>query len=86
MPIYPYVGKPGWNLTTAMADEAIDYVNRIKALSPDQSGATHAPHHPTKEWVQKISEMKLFDQCWNKLRATILPTGTSRSSCCRAVH
>lgn len=78
MPIYPYVGKPGWNLITAMADEAIDYVNRIKALSPDQSflikfapGATHAPQHPTKEWVQKISEMKLFDQCWNKLRATI---------------
>src|ERR1700756_3752908 len=23
--IYPYVGKPGWNLTTAMADEAIDW-------------------------------------------------------------
>jgi hypothetical protein len=22
-PIYPYVGNPGWNLTTAMADEAI---------------------------------------------------------------
>ena len=55
-PIYPYVGKPGWNLMTAMADEAIDYVNRIHALSPDQPflikfapGATHAPHHPTQE-------------------------------------
>jgi arylsulfatase len=23
--IYPYVGKPGWNLTTAMADEAISW-------------------------------------------------------------
>ena len=34
-PIYPYVGKPGWNLMTAMADEAIDYMNRINALSPD---------------------------------------------------
>ena len=22
-PIYPYAGKPGWNLTTAMADDAI---------------------------------------------------------------
>jgi arylsulfatase A-like enzyme len=76
--IYPYVGKPGWNLMTAMADEAIDYVNRINALSPEQPflvkfapGATHAPHHPTKEWVQKISEMKLFDQGWTKLRDTI---------------
>jgi len=77
-PIYPYVGKPGWNLMTAMADEAIDYVNRINALSPEQPflikfapGATHAPHHPTQEWVKKISDMKLFDQGWNKLRDTI---------------
>ena len=77
-PIYPYVGKPGWNLTTAMADEAIDYMNRINALSPDKPffikyapGATHAPHHPTKEWVDKISAMHLFDQGWNKLRETI---------------
>ena len=34
-PIYPYQGKPGWNLVTAMADDAIEYVNRINALSPD---------------------------------------------------
>jgi len=34
-------------------------------------GATHAPHHPTKEWVDKISAMKLFDGGWNKLRETI---------------
>jgi arylsulfatase A-like enzyme len=77
-PIYPYEGKPGWNLTTAMADEAIDYMNRINALAPDQPffikyapGATHAPHHPTKEWVDKIAKMHLFDQGWNKLRETI---------------
>jgi len=77
-PIYPYVGKPGWNLMTAMADEAIDYVNRINTLSPDQPflikfapGATHAPHHPTPEWIKKISDMHLFDDGWNKLRETI---------------
>lgn len=77
-PIYPYQGKPGWNLMTAMADEAIEYMNRINALSPDQPwlikfapGATHAPHHPTQEWVKKISDMHLFDQGWNKLRETI---------------
>jgi arylsulfatase A-like enzyme len=77
-PIYPYEGNPGWNLMTAMADEAIEYMNRINALSPDQPflikfapGATHAPHHPTPEWVKKISDMKLFDQGWNKLRETI---------------
>ncbi len=77
-PIYPYVGHPGWNLMTAMTDEAIDYMNRIKALSPDQPflikfapGATHAPHHPTREWVDKISAMHLFDEGWNKLRDRI---------------
>jgi arylsulfatase A-like enzyme len=77
-PIYPYQGKPGWNLTTAMADEAIDYVNRIDALSPDQPffikyapGATHAPHHPTPEWIKKISDMHLFDKGWNVLREEI---------------
>jgi arylsulfatase A-like enzyme len=76
-PIYPYVGKPGWNLMTAMADEAIDYVNRINTLSPDQPflikfapGAVHAPHHPTPEWIKKVSDMHLFDDGWNKLRET----------------
>ena len=76
--IYPFTGKPGWNLTTAMADDAIDYMNRINALDPDQPffvyyvpGGTHAPHHPTPEWIEKISKMHLFDQGWNKLRETI---------------
>jgi arylsulfatase len=77
-PIYPYVGHPGWNLMTAMADEAIAYMNRMNALSPDQPfmikfapGATHAPHHPTPEWIDKISKMHLFDEGWNKLRERI---------------
>src|SRR5512143_844308 len=77
-PIYPYEGKPGWNLTTAIADDAIDYMNRINALAPDQPffikyapGATHAPHHPTKEWVDKISKMHLFDDGYEKLRERI---------------
>ena len=61
-----------------MADEAIDYINRINALSPDQPffikyapGATHAPHHPTPEWIKKISDMHLFDEGWNELREQI---------------
>lgn len=78
--IYPFEGKaPGtWNLTTAMADDAIDYMNQINALNPEQPffihytpGGTHAPHHPTKEWVDKITAMHLFDDGWNKLRETI---------------
>lgn len=76
--IYPFEGKPGWNLTTAMADDAIDWLNRINQIDPAKPffcyyvpGGTHAPHHPTKEWVDNIRAMHLFDQGWNKLRETI---------------
>ena len=71
--IYPFEGKPGWNLVTGMADDAIDYIGRMHQIQPDKPifikyapGATHAPHHPTKEWVDKIHDMHLFDQGWNK--------------------
>ncbi len=76
--IDPYVGKKDWNLTTAMADDAIEYVNRVNSLDPNQPffikyapGGTHAPHHPTKEWVDKIHNMHLFDKGWNALREEI---------------
>ena len=32
--IYPFQGKPGWNLVTGMADDAIDYLNRINQIDP----------------------------------------------------
>ena len=76
--IYPFQGKPGWNLVTGMADDAIDYLNRVDQIDPSKPffcyyvpGATHAPHHPTKEWVDKIHNMHLFDEGWNKLREKI---------------
>jgi len=34
-------------------------------------GATHAPHHPMKEWVDKIQAMHLFDDGYEKLRERI---------------
>ncbi len=76
--IYPFEGKPGWNLITGMADDAIDYLNRVNQIQPDKPfflyyvpGGVHAPHHPTKEWVDKIQAMHLFDDGWEKLRETI---------------
>ena len=76
--IYPFDGKPGWNLVTAMADDAIDYINRMHQIQPSKPifikyapGATHAPHHPTKEWVEKISAMHLFDDGYEKVRDRI---------------
>jgi arylsulfatase len=77
--IYPFEGKPGWNLITGMADDAIDYLNRMNQIQPDKPfflhyvpGGVHAPHHPTQEWVDKIHAMHLFDDGWEKLRETIL--------------
>jgi len=76
--IYPFDDDPDFNLVTAMADDAIDYMKTVDALNPDQPffiyyapGATHAPHHPTPEWIEKISKMHLFDEGWHKLRETI---------------
>jgi arylsulfatase A-like enzyme len=76
--IYPYVGHPDWNLITAQADDAIAYMRRINALNPEQPwfiyyvpGASHAPHHPTPEWIKKISDMHLFEKGWNALRDEI---------------
>ena len=77
-PIYPFEGKPTWNLITAMADEAIQHMRMLNETQPDKPffvyyvpGGTHAPHHPTPEWIKKISDMHLFDDGWNKLRETI---------------
>jgi len=32
--IYPFLNNPGWNLETAMADEAIQYVKQLKEIAP----------------------------------------------------
>ncbi len=78
--IYPFEGAaPGtWNLTTAMADDAIGYMNQLNALDPEMPffvyyapGGTHAPHHPTQEWIDSISKLHLFDAGWNQMRETI---------------
>jgi len=74
--IEPWIGKPGYNLITDMADEAIDYLRQLDAASPDKPfflyfvpGGTHAPHHPTPEWIEKFKGQ--FDLGWNALRDQI---------------
>jgi len=77
--IFPFKGQEGqWNLITGMADDAIDHISQIHQTDPSKPifvkyapGATHAPHHPTKEWVDKISAMHLFDDGYEKLRDRI---------------
>jgi arylsulfatase A-like enzyme len=75
--IFPWIGKPGYNLTTDMADEAIKYMNELNAAAPDKPfflyyvpGGTHAPHQPTQEWIEKFKGK--FDMGWNALREQII--------------
>ena len=74
--IYPYVGNPNYNLTTDMADDAIAYLDQLNELDPKKPfflyyapGGTHAPHHPTPEWIDKFKGK--FGMGWNALRDQI---------------
>jgi arylsulfatase A-like enzyme len=76
--IFPWIGRPGYNLTTDMADEAIKYMKDLNNAAPDKPffvyyvpGGSHAPHQPTPEWIKKISDMHLFDKGWNEVREQI---------------
>jgi arylsulfatase A-like enzyme len=88
--VFPWVGKPGYNLTTDLADEAISYMQGLNAAAPDKPfflyyvpGGTHSPHQPTKEWIDKFKGK--FDIGWNAMREQIfenqkrlgvIPSGT----------
>ena len=56
-----------------MVDRARSWIAQQQALMPDKPffvyfapGATHAPHHVPKEWVDKYKGK--FDKGWDKLR------------------
>ena len=60
-------------LNVSRFDRAITWVRQQKALAPDKPfflyyapGATHAPHHVPKEWIDKFKGQ--FDQGWDKIR------------------
>ena len=76
--VFPWQDKPGYNLTTDMADEAIKYMKELDVAAPDKPfflyyvpGGSHAPHQPTPEWIKKISDLHLFDKGWENLREQI---------------
>jgi arylsulfatase A-like enzyme len=65
--------EQGYHLTEDLSDKAIQWVRQQKSLMPDKPffmyfapGATHAPHHVPKEWIEKYKGK--FDQGWDKLR------------------
>src|SRR5258705_4780754 len=74
--IFPWIGKPDYNLTTDMADEAISRMKQLDAAAPDQPfflyyvpGGSHSPHQPKKEWIDKFKGK--FDMGWNVMREQI---------------
>jgi arylsulfatase A-like enzyme len=74
--IFPWIGKPGYNFTTDMADEAIRHMRDLNAVAPNQPflvyyvpGGSHSPHQPTKEWIDKFHGK--FDMGWNAMRDQI---------------
>lgn len=68
---------PNYHFTTDMTDQAIGWIKAQQSLTPDKPffvyyapGATHAPHHVPKEYIEKYKGK--FDQGWDKLREEIL--------------
>ena len=65
--------NPDYHFTTDMTDNAINWVKFQQAMTPDKPffvyyapGATHAPHHAPKEWIEKYDGK--FDSGWNAYR------------------
>ncbi len=68
---------PNYHFMTDMTDKAVAWVQYQKALTPDKPffvyfapGATHAPHHVPKVWIDKWKGR--FDQGWDKVREETL--------------
>ena len=63
----------GYHLTEDLTDNAINWMRQQKALMGDKPffvyfapGATHAPHHVPKEWIDKYKGK--FAHGWDKQR------------------
>ncbi len=68
---------PNYHFTVDMTNQATNWIKAQQSLTPDKpffvyfaTGATHAPHHAPKEWIDKYKGK--FDQGWDKLREETL--------------
>src|SRR5271169_5218375 len=74
--VFPWIGKPGYNFITDMADNAIGYMKQLNAGAPGQPfflyyvpGGSHTPHQPKQEWIDQFHGK--FDMGWNAMRDQI---------------
>jgi arylsulfatase len=68
---------PKYHVTTDLVNRAIQWVRAQQSLTPDRPfflyfapGATHAPHHVAKEWVDRYRGR--FDSGWDAYREETL--------------
>ena len=69
----PRSADPNYHLSTDLADHAISWMQRTKAIDPARPfflyvapGATHTPHMAPKEWLDKYKGQ--FDSGWDRYR------------------
>ncbi|MBX3421421.1 MAG: arylsulfatase [Pirellulaceae bacterium] len=69
-------GNEHYHLTEDLADDAIHWLREQQAFAPDKpflmywaTGASHGPHHVTKEWADKYKGK--FDDGWDKYRERV---------------
>ena len=72
----PSMPEDGYHLTTDLTDKAIEFIKDAKMIVPDKPffmyfcpGATHAPHHAPKEWIEKYKGR--FDMGYERYREQV---------------
>ena len=67
--IYPFVGNPSYNLTTAMADEAIDYMQRMNSLiRRSHSSFITCPAVPMRPIIRRRNGSRRSASCTSSTR------------------
>lgn len=69
--------RADYHFMTDMTDKAITWTRSVHSMDPDRPyfvyfapGATHAPHHAPKVWIDKYKGK--FDAGWDKIREQTL--------------
>ena len=81
-PTENWVGKPGYHLTTDLADKAIDYLTGHTSVTPDKPffmfwapSAMHSPHQVEQKYIDMYKGK--FDMGWDKAREMIFEKQTN---------
>ena len=72
-PVVRTAPRRDYHLTTELADRAISWINTTRSVAPHKpflmwfaTGATHAPHHAPRSWIDRFKGM--FDDGWDVYR------------------